>query len=224
MLPGLRPGLLQGLLRPLSPLDHRGSRPGHAAPLLSSIVHELDLVFVLNSTIVIWCTAILVWRCLVRAGLAAPPAGAGRGGRLLPAGAAALFVLGIPSVFSSAYRNVQHHPLLVLAHESTRRSLIEELRHEGGMPPEVRRARSRRARPGARLAAGGRLAGVPRRVTATQRAADRPGVGRVAATARRRRPSLAPGHTASRPTGAGRRGVRFGLQRLSRPRSARTWR
>ena len=37
-----------------------------------------------------------------------------------------LFVLGIPSVFSSAYRNVQHHPLLVLADDSTRRSLIDD--------------------------------------------------------------------------------------------------
>ncbi len=114
-----------------------GAGQVNAAQLFSSIAHELDLAFGLNSTLVVMFAVLLGWRRVVRPGVAAPLAPTRRGAWLLPAAAAVLFVAGIPSVFSSAYRNVQHHPLLVLADESTRRSVIEDLRHEGEAPPEV---------------------------------------------------------------------------------------
>jgi phosphoglycerol transferase MdoB-like AlkP superfamily enzyme len=109
----------------------------NAAQLVSSIVHELDLAFGLNSAIVVLCAALLGWRRVVHPGAAAPQARARPGAWLVPAGAAVLFVLGIPSLFSSAYHNVQHHPLLVLADDSMRRSVIEDLRQGRAAPSEV---------------------------------------------------------------------------------------
>ncbi len=116
-----------------------------SAHFLSSIAYELDLMFFFNSIVVIWSTAFLAWRHVA----SSDRTGAGssdprrterpqRGAYLLAAGAAMLVVLGIPGVFASRYRNVQHHPLVVLAHDSSRRSLIDDLGGSGkAVPPEV---------------------------------------------------------------------------------------
>jgi arylsulfatase A-like enzyme len=118
------------------PSSIEGAAEIGSLPLLGSIVHELDLRFCFNSIVVIGCTALLAWRC-VYGPQRALPARPRWVVRLLPAGAAVLLFLGIPSVSSSAFRNVQHHPLLVLADDVTRRGLIEELRDRGAAPPGV---------------------------------------------------------------------------------------
>jgi hypothetical protein len=108
-----------------------------STPLFGSILYELDPVFFFNDVVVVWSAAFLVWRCTSVPEAPLPPARARRDAWLLAAGAAILFVVGIPNVFSSAYRNVQHHPLLVLADDATRRSLIEDLRRGRAPSPAV---------------------------------------------------------------------------------------
>ena len=105
-----------------------------ASQLKSSFGSELDAATYLNLSIVIVCVAFLAWRFVLGSGRseATEPAGPPRGAWLLPSVVVLLFVSGIPSVRSSAYNNLQHHPLVVLAHDTMRRSLIGDLRDGGG--------------------------------------------------------------------------------------------
>jgi hypothetical protein len=119
------------------PSSVEGMGPASTALLFDSLVHELDLAFVLNSVLVVVATAFLTWQSVLRpAAAAALAARWGRDGWLLAAGAVLLLIAGTAMVLSPAYRNVQHHPLLILAHDALRRNLIDDLRPGGAAAEE----------------------------------------------------------------------------------------